>query len=119
MPFVQHHKYVKGSATTSSMQQRMNSNSGATLLRTYFGKYPATETDLTYTHYDSFVVSYNTYMDGLRLQDFTIQSSDATHWLSNEGNFKDACMLSLPQYKSNFIHIIDADHQFVILMIQY
>ena len=106
VPFVQHQKYVTGSATTSSMQQRLNSNSGSSLLRTYFGIYPSTESDLTtYTHNDSFVVSYNTYMDGLRLQDFTVQSNDATHWLSNERNFKDSCMLSLAQYKSNFIHI--------------
>jgi len=106
VPFVQHQKYVTGSATTASMQQRINSSYGQTLLRTYFGIYPATETDITtYTHNDSFVVSYNTYMDGLKLQDFTLQSNDATHWLANERNFKDSCMMSLPQYKSNFVHI--------------
>ena len=106
VPFLHHQKYVTGVSTTSSMQQRINSSYGSSLLRTYFGIYPSTETDLTtYTHNDSFVVSYNTYMDGLKLQDFTLQSSDATHWLSNERNFKGSCMLSLPQYKSNFVHI--------------
>ena len=85
VPFVQ----LTGSATTASMQQRMNSNSGATLLRAYFGIYPLSESDLTtYTHNDSFVVSYNTYMDGLRLQDFTIQSIDATHWLFKNETLK-------------------------------
>ena len=105
-PFVYCQKYGAGASTSSSMQQRLNSSYGATLLRTYFGVFHNTETEGTaYNHNDGFITSYNTYMDGLRLQDFTLQPSDSTHWLYNERNFKHSCLQSLQQYKSNFIHI--------------
>ena len=79
LPFVQHQKYVTGSATTASIQQRMNSNSGATLLRAYFGIYPLT----AYSHNDSFVVSCHTYMDRLRLLRFNLVMQH-TGFLMNE-----------------------------------
>ena len=88
------------------MQQRLNSSYGSTLLRTYFGVFNDTETEATaYSHSDAYITSYNTYMDGLRLQDFTLQPSDGTHWLYNERNFINSCIQSQQQYKANFIHI--------------
>ncbi len=88
------------------MQQRLHSSYGSTLLRTYFGVFHNVETEGTaYNHNDGYITSYNTYMDGIRLQAFTLQPSDGTHWLYNERNFKHACMQSLQQYKANFIHI--------------
>ena len=44
-------------------------------------------------------------MDGLRLQDFTLRVSDATHWLDNNQHFKGSCMQSLNQFKGSFVHI--------------
>ena len=107
VPFVYCQKYATSTAsTTSAIQQRMNSSYGHTLLRTYFGVYHATETEATaYTHHDGTVIDYNTYMDGLRLQDFTLRVADSTHWLYNERNLKDSCIQSLQQYKTNFMHI--------------
>jgi len=88
------------------MQQRLNSSYGSTLLRVYFGVYQNLEETInTYTHNDSFITSYNTYMDGLRLQDFTLTTADSTPWIVNERNFRDSCMLSLKQFKGNFVHI--------------
>ena len=88
------------------MQQRINSSYGSTLLRTYFGVFHADEKSATtYDHNDSYLVDFNTYMDGLRLQDFTIKTSDSTHWIVNEKNFKGSCVQSLAQVKNNFIHV--------------
>ena len=107
VPFVYCQKYSAGAAiTTASMQQRINSTYGSTLLRTYFGAFNGTETNATvYNHNDSWTLNYNTYMDGLRLQDFTLAISDGTAWLANERNFRDSAMMSLQQYKDQFLHI--------------
>ena len=105
-PFVYCQKYASSSGTANAMQQRINASYGSTLLRTYFGIFHNTETSrFAYTHNDSFVVDYNTYMDGLRLQDFTLKASDSTHWLYNERNFQGSCMQSLQQFKGSFIHV--------------
>ncbi len=88
------------------MQRRLNSSYGSTLLRTYFDIFSNTESDLTtYTHHDGLITSYNTYMDGLRLQDYTVYIADSTHWLTNERNFRDSCIINMGQYKTNFVHI--------------
>ena len=106
VPFVNYQKYVTGAATQATIQQRMTRAQGATLLRVYFGIYNIDETTATtYTHPDSTIATYNTLMDGLRLQDFTLSPTDGTAWLYNERNFKDSCMLSLLQYRSSFVHI--------------
>ena len=87
------------------MQQRHNSSYGSTFLRTYFGFLSNAESDLTtYTHKDGLITSYNTYMDGLRLQDYTVSIADSTHWLTNERNFRDSCIMNIGQYKTNFVH---------------
>ena len=105
-PFVYCQKYASSSGTANAMQQRINASYGSTLLRTYFGIFHNTETSrFAYTHNDSFVVDYNTYMDGLRLQDFTLKASDSTHWLYNERNFQGSCMQSLQQFKGSFVHV--------------
>ena len=88
------------------MQQRINSSYGSTLLRTYFGIFHGTETNATvYTHNDSFITDYNTYMDGLRLQDFTLKIADGTAYLANEQSFRDSSMLTLQKFKEQFVHI--------------
>ena len=85
------------------MQQRINSTNGSTLLRTYFSVFNNNETDLSaYTHPDSNIVNYNTMMDGLRLQDFTLTSADSTPWLYNESCFRNSAMQSIQQFKQNF-----------------
>ena len=50
-------------------------------------------------------MTYNTMMDGLRLQDFTLTVADSTPWLYNERNFKNSAMQSIQQFKQNFVHI--------------
>ncbi len=61
------------------MQQLINSSYGSTLLRAYFGVFHGTETNATvYTRNDSYITDYNTYTDGLCLQDFTLKISDGT-----------------------------------------
>ena len=106
VPFVYCQKYNASASTSSAMQQRLNSSYGATLLRTYFGIFSNSESDLTtYTHNDGLITSYNTYMDGLRLQDYTVSIADSTHWLSNERNFRDSCIMNIGQFKTNFVHI--------------
>ena len=88
------------------MQQRLNSSYGSTLLRAYFGIYHGTETNATvYSHNDSYITDYNSYMDGLRLEDFTLKLADGTAWLANERSFRDSSMLTVQQYKDQFIHI--------------
>jgi len=105
-PFVYCQKYNASASTSSSAQQRLNSSYGSTLLRVYFSAFSNSESDLTtYTHNDALITSYNTYLDGLRLQDFTLATSDSTHWLSNERNFRDSCIMNIAQYKTNFVHI--------------
>ena len=106
VPFVLCQKYNASASTSSAMQQRLNSSYGSTLLRTYFGIFSNNESDLTtYTHNDGLITSYNTYMDGLRLQDYTVSIADSTHWLTNERNFRDSCIMNIGQFKTNFVHI--------------
>ena len=106
VPFVNSQKYSSAASGSNAMQQRINATYGHTLLRTYFSCFNNSEvSQFAYTHNDSVIVDYNTYMDGLRLQDFTLKVSDSTHWLYNERNFKNSCMQSLQQFKANFVHI--------------
>ena len=106
IPFVYSQKYAASQSAGASMQQRINSTNGVNLLRTYFSSFINDETDLeAFTHTDANIISYNTMMDGLRLQDYTLAVADGTAWLTNERNFKNSCMQSLQQYKQNFIHI--------------
>ena len=105
-PFVYCQKYGSSASASNAMQPRINASYGHTLLRTYFGCFSNAEiSQLAYTHNDSFIIDYNTYMDGLRLQDFTLKVADSTHWLYNERNFRSSCMQSLQQFKANFVHI--------------
>ena len=106
-PFVYCQKYaLGGNATSMSMQQRLNSSYGSTLLRAYFGAFHGTESNATvYTHNDTYIVDYNTYMDGLRLQDYTLRIADGTAWLTNERNFRNSSLLCLQQFKDQFVHI--------------
>jgi hypothetical protein len=106
-PFVYCQKYaLGGNATSMSMQQRLNSSYGSTLLRAYFGAFHGTESNATvYTHNDTYIVDYNTYMDGLRLQDYTLRIADGTAWLTNERNFRNSSLLGLQQFKDQFVHI--------------
>ena len=95
-PFVFSQKYSSAASGSNAMQQRINATYGHTLLRTYFACFNNSEvSQFAYTHNDSVIVDYNTYMDGLRLQDFTLKVSDSTHWLYNERNFKNSCIQSL------------------------
>ena len=106
IPFVNGQKFAASASAGASMQQRFNSTNGSTLLRTYFSIFVNGETDLdAYTHTDANIISYNTMMDGLRLQDYTIAVADGTAWLTNERNFKNSCMQSNQQFKQNFVHI--------------
>ena len=106
VPFVNYQKYVTNTATQATIQQRITRAQGVSLLRVYWGVYNITESDITtYNHNDASIVSYNTMMDGLRMQDFTLSPTDGTAWLYNERNFKDSCMLSIAQYRSSFVHI--------------
>jgi len=106
IPFVNGQKYATSASAGASMQQRFNSTNGSTLLRTYFSIFLSGETDLdSYTHTDANIISYNTMMDGLRLQDYTVAVADGTAWLTNERNFKNSCMQSNQQFKQNFVHI--------------
>ena len=83
VPLVYCHKYVSGLSSQSAMQQRLSISHGSTLLRTYCRVFAGIILTSQHTILSS-VLSYNTYMDGLRLQDFTLQPSDATHWLYNK-----------------------------------
>jgi hypothetical protein len=106
IPFVNSQKYASSASAGASMQQRINSTYGSTLLRTYFSIFVNGETDLNaYTHTDANIISYNTMMDGLRLQDYTLSVADGTIWLTNEQNLKNSAIQSIEQYKNNFVHI--------------
>ncbi len=88
VPFVNGQKYAASASAGASMQQRINSTNGSTLLRPYFRIFINGEKDLNaYTHSDAAILSYNTVMDGLRLQDYTLAVADGTAWLTNERNF--------------------------------
>ena len=118
-----------------SMQQRITRGYGHRLLRCYsaiFGNeavgnqsildgthfYPTTIGDGTtlagvgpvvgFTinqHNDSYLGGYNTSLDGIRLQDFTVSASDSTHWLINEPYLRGSAILTLDQYKNQCMHI--------------
>ena len=61
-PFVYCQKYSQAALGLVSMQQRLNSSYGYTLLRAYFGIFHGTETNATvYIHNDSYFSDYNTY----------------------------------------------------------
>ena len=89
VPFVNYQKYVTSAAGQATIQQRITRAQGATLLRVYFGIYHIDETTITtYSHNDIPITTYNTMMDGLRMQDFTLSPTDGTAWLYNEQNFR-------------------------------
>ena len=106
VPFVKCKKYAAAQSQSASMQQRISKSDGSTLLRTYFGIFSNGEVDLlAYNHADTNLLTYNTMMDGLRLQDFTLSTTDGTAYLCNERNLRNSAMQSLKQYKQNFVHI--------------
>ncbi len=78
------------------MHQRLNNTYGSTLPRVYFCVLDNGEVDLNaYTHTDAYIVSLNTFMDGLILQGFTLTPADRTASLYNEYNFTNAWLQSL------------------------
>ena len=59
----------------------------------------------TNQHSDLCLGGYNTTLDGIRLQDFTVSASDSTHWLINEPYLRGSCILTLDQYKNQCCHV--------------
>ena len=59
----------------------------------------------TNQHNDSCLGAYNTSLDGIRLQDFTVSASDSTHYLINEPYLRGSCILNVEQYKNQCMHI--------------
>ena len=106
VPFVKCQKYAAAAAESASIQQRISKSDGASLLRTYFSVFLDTEDGKdAYSHSDANILTYNTMIDGLRLQDFTLSTADGTAYLCNERNFKNSSMQSIKQFKQNFVHI--------------
>ena len=106
VPFVKCQKYAAAQSQGASMQQRISKSEGSTLLRTYFSVFVEGEDGKdAYNHSDANILTYNTMMDGLRLQDFTLSIADGTAWLYNERNFSNSAMQCLRQWKNNFVHI--------------
>ena len=56
-------------------------------------------------HSDVTLGAYNTSLDGIRLQDFTLSAEDSTHWLVNEYYLRGSCILNVDQYKNQCMHI--------------
>ena len=56
-------------------------------------------------HSDITLGAYNTSLDGIRLQDFTLSAEDSTHWLVNEPYLRGSCILNVDQYKNQCMHI--------------
>jgi hypothetical protein len=56
-------------------------------------------------HTDTLLSSYNTSLDGVRLQDFSLSAEDSTHWLVNEPYLRGSCILNIEQYKNQTVHI--------------
>ena len=65
----------------------------------------ATTAFTTNLHDDMPLGAYNTSLDGIRLQDFTLSASDSTHWLVNEPYLRGSCILNAEQYKNQCMHI--------------
>ena len=106
VPFVKCQKYAAAAAEGASLQQRISKSDGSTLLRTYFSIFTDGEVnENAFNHTDANILTYNTMMDGLRLQDFTLSVADGTAWLYNERIFSNSAMQSLEQWKNNFVHI--------------
>ena len=59
----------------------------------------------TNLHDDMPLGAYNTSLDGIRLQDFTLSASDSTHYLVNEPYLRGSCILNTEQYKNQCMHI--------------
>ena len=106
VPFTYCPKLITPNSTSTAIQQRINRTYGSHLLRCYTAVYDQLEADITmFNHPDRNIIDYNTFMDGLRLQDYTIKVSDSTHWLTNERNFQGSCIQALAQYKDHCVHI--------------
>ena len=106
VPFTYCQKLITPSSTSTAIKQRINRTYGSHLLRCYTAVYDQLEADLTmFNHPDRNIIDYNSFMDGLRLQDYTIKVSDSTHWLTNERNFQGSCIQALQQYKDHCVHI--------------
>ena len=120
VPFVKCQKYAAATAEIS-IQQRISKSDGASLLRTYFSIFTDGEVnDNAFNHTDVNILTYNTMMDGLRLQDFTLSIADGTAWLYNERIFSNSAMQCLRQWKTILIIlIIGAEMLHVIMMIHY
>ena len=106
VPFTYCQKLISPNSTSTAIQQRINRTYGSHLLRCYTAVYDQLEADITmFNHPDRNIVDYNSFMDGLRLQDYTIKVADSTHWLTNERNFQGSCIQALQQYKDHCVHI--------------
>ena len=93
VPFTYCQKLITPNTTSTAIQQRINRTYGSHLLRCYTAVYDQLEADITmFNHPDRNIIDYNSFMDGLRLQDYTIKVSDSTHWLTNERNFQGSCI---------------------------
>ena len=106
VPFTYCQKLISPSSTSTAIQQRINRTYGSHLLRCYTAVYDQLESDITmFNHPDRNIIDYNTFMDGLRLQDYTIKVADSTHWLTNERNYQGSCIQAHQQYKDHCVHI--------------
>lgn len=95
---------VTSAATSFSMQQRVTRGYGQRLLRCYSAMFNGASTLAGLTHSDALISSYNTSLDGIRLQDFPLRVADSTHWLVNEPLIRDSCYLTLEQFKNQAFH---------------
>jgi len=106
VPFTYCQKLITPSSTSTAIQQRINRTYGSHLLRCYTAVYDQLEADITmFNHPDRNIIDYNSFMDGLRLQEYTIKVADSTHWLTNERNFQGSCIQALQQFKDHCVHI--------------
>ena len=106
VPFVKGQKFAAAASAGLSMQQKISKSDGSSLLRTYLSIFIDGETSRdAYNHSDANILTYNTMMDGLRLQNFTLSTTDGTAYLTNERHLQNSAMQSIKQYKQNFVHI--------------
>lgn len=106
IPYIYSQLLSTSTGTNIAIQQRLNRSYGESLLRTYLGVFNTTNKWYSTMDHDvAPITSYNTTMDYIKLQDFTLANSDSTDWLVNNQHFQGSCMLSQYQYYFNWIHI--------------
>ena len=49
--------------------------------------------------------SYNTNLDGNRIQDFNVDVAENLHWLVNKENLRGSCILDSRMYNETFTHV--------------